>query len=81
MEIIGYMIINFIFSFIGWVSLYAWYRDSNKVEKVKNERYAGEFSNAGRILSLNFIAGAGAIVMSALVLFVLGNWIYKSIAS
>jgi hypothetical protein len=35
MEIFGYIVNEIIVSFIGWVRLYVWYRDSKKVEEVK----------------------------------------------
>jgi hypothetical protein len=81
MEILGAIIIEGILSFIGWVCLNLWYRDGEKVEKIKNEKYAGEFSAAGKIIILNFIAGTGAIVMFGIVIFFLVTWIYRSIAN
>lgn len=73
--------IEAIFSGIGWICLYLWYRDRKKVEKIKNEQYAGEFSAAGKVLLLNLIAGTGAIVMFGIVIFTLVIWIYKTVAS
>jgi hypothetical protein len=80
MEIIGYVITDIILSSIGWVYLYAWYRDKKKIEKIKDEKYAGRFSTAGRVLILNLIAGAGAIAMFGVAITILVMWIYQSIA-
>jgi hypothetical protein len=81
MEILEFIVIEFIFSFIGWAFLYVWYRDRKKIEDIKNEKYAGRFSAAGRVLILNLIAGAGAIAMFGIVIFVLVNWVYRSIVN
>ena len=78
MEIIGFLIIELIFSAIGWFCLSIWYRDRKKIEKVKEEKYAGHYSGAGRVFTLNFIAGVGAIVMFGLVIVFLFKWIYNS---
>jgi hypothetical protein len=67
-----------IFSLIGWLCLYLWYKDEVKIEKIINEKYAGKYSYAGRVLVLNFIAGAGAIVVFGFVIFLLVNWIFRS---
>jgi hypothetical protein len=79
MEIFGFIIIEFIFSFIGWVCLLVWYRDRKKVERVKNEKYAGEFRAAGRVLILNLIAGVGAIAMFGMVIYLLATSILDKI--
>jgi hypothetical protein len=59
MEILGFILIEIILSGIGWVCLYVWHRDRKKVERIKNEEYAGEYSSAGRVMILNLIAGVG----------------------
>jgi hypothetical protein len=69
MEIFGYIVTEIIVSFIGWVCLYVWYRDSKKVEEVKKEQYAGSFNAAGGVLILNFIAATGAMVISGILIF------------
>lgn len=79
MEIIGFIIIELIFSTIGWLCLSVWYRDRKKIEKIKDEKYAGQFSGAGRVFILNFIAGVGAIAMFGIVIGLLVSWIYKSV--
>jgi len=81
MEILGFILIEIIFSGIGWVCLYVWHRDRKKIEKIKNEEYAGEYSSAGRVMILNLIAGVGAITMFGIVIFFLFAWIYKSITN
>jgi hypothetical protein len=81
MEIIGFIIIEFVFSAIGWFCLLVWYRDRKKIEKIKNEEYAGQYSGAGRVFILNLIAGVGAITMFGMVIVLLVSWIYKSIVS
>lgn len=78
-EILGVFVIELIFSGIGWICLYVWYRNRKKMEDIKNKKYAGEYSSVGRIVMLNLIAGVGAIVMFGNVLFFLGFWIYKAI--
>jgi len=81
MEIIGFIVIELIFSAIGWVCLSIWYRNRNKIEKIKDEKYAGQYSGAGRVFILNLIAGVGAITMFGIVIFFLVSWIYKSITN
>jgi hypothetical protein len=78
---IGFIFIEVVFSAIGWFYLLVWYRDKKKIEKIKNKEYAGEFSSAGRIFILNFIAGVGAIAMFGIAITVLVLWIYKSIVN
>ncbi|HEY0743606.1 MAG TPA: hypothetical protein VGD40_19200 [Chryseosolibacter sp.] len=79
MEIIGFIIIEFVFSAIGWACLSIWHRDRKKIEKIKEKRYAGKYSGAGRVFLLNLIAGAGAIAMFGIVLFLLATWIHNSL--
>jgi len=81
MEVLGFILIEVIFSGIGWVCLYVWHRDKKKIEKIKNEEYAGEYSSAGRIMILNLIAGVGAITMFGIVLCFLIAWIYKAVTN
>jgi hypothetical protein len=81
MELLGFIIIEALFSCIGWVCLRVWYRDRKKIEKIKNERYGGEYSSAGGVMILNLIAGVGAIAMFGIVIFFLVAWIYKAITS
>ncbi|MBS1507421.1 MAG: hypothetical protein JSS79_12310 [Bacteroidetes bacterium] len=64
---------------IGWICLFVWYRDLDKMEDVKNKEYAGQYSYVGRVMILNFIAGVGAIMMFGFALLVLVMWIYRSI--
>jgi hypothetical protein len=78
MEIIGFIIIEFVFSAFGWACLSIWYRDRKKIEKIKEEKYAGQYSGAGKVFFLNAIAGIGAIAMFGIVIFLLISWIYKS---
>lgn len=73
------IVFDLLFSFIGWVCLYVWYRDGKKVEKVKNDKYAGAFHAAGKVFFLNLIAGVGAAAMIGFVFFVLTTWIYESL--
>ena len=79
-EILGAIVFEFIFAAIGWVCLFVWYRNRKKMEEIKNEKYAGEYSAAGRIMILNLIAAVGAIACFGMVIFSLAAWIYKSIA-
>lgn len=81
MEILGFILVEILFSAIGWVCLYVWYRDRKKIERIKNEKYAGEYSSAGKIMLLNLIAGVGAITMFGFVIFILAAWIYQVIAN
>jgi hypothetical protein len=81
MEIIGFVLIELVLSGIGWLCLYAWHRDRKKIEKIKNEEYAGQYSSVGRIIILNLIAGIGALTMFAIVIFFLVVWIYKAITN
>lgn len=81
MEIIGFIIIEFVFSAIGWFCLSVWYRDRKKIEKIKEEKFAGEYSGAGRVFILNLIAGIGAITMFGIVIVMLVTWIYKSVVN
>ena len=80
-ELFGFIFTEFVFSAIGWFCLLVWHRDRKKIEKIKNKEYAGEFSSAGRIFILNFIAGVGAIAMFGIAITFLVLWIYKSIVN
>jgi hypothetical protein len=75
----GFIIVDFIFAAIGWICLSIWYRDRKKIEKIKDEKYAGLYSGAGRVFFLNLIAGVGAIAMLGIVIALIVSWIYKSI--
>ena len=79
MEAIGFLIIELIFSAIGWFCLLVWYRDRKKIEKIRDERYAGQYSGAGLVFILNLIAGLGAIAVFGIVIVLVGNWIYNSV--
>jgi hypothetical protein len=81
MELIGFIIVECVFSAIGWFCLFVWYRDRKKIEKIKEEKYAGQYSGAGKVFILNLIAGVGAIAMFGIVIVLLISWIYKSITS
>jgi hypothetical protein len=81
MEIIGFILIEFVFSTIGWVCLSIWYRDRKKIKKIRNEKYAGQYSGAGRVFVLNFIAGVGAIAMFGIVIVLLATWIYECLTN
>ncbi len=81
MAIIEFIIIEFVFSAIGWVCLSIWYRDRKKIEKIKEEKYAGQYSGAGRVFIMNLIAGVGAIVMFGMVIVLLVTWTYKALTN
>jgi len=79
MEIIGFIIIEFVFSAIGWACLLIWHRDRKIIEKLRDKKYAGQYSAAGRIFILNLIAGLGAIAMFGIAMFYwLGGYINQS---
>lgn len=78
MEILGFIVIEVIFSGIGWICLYAWYRNRKKMEEIKNKKYGGQYSSAGLVMILNFIAGVGAVSMLVLIIFFLIMWITKT---
>ena len=80
-EILGFIVIEIIFAGIGWLCLLVWYRNKKKMEAIKNEKYAGEYSSVGRVMILNLIAGVGAVTMFGIVVFSIGYWIYKSITN
>jgi hypothetical protein len=80
-DLFGFIFAEVAFSVIGWFCLLVWHRDRKKIEKIKNEEYAGEFSSAGRIFILSLIAGVGAIVAFGVAITVLIVWIYKSIVN
>ena len=77
MEILGFMAIDIIISGIGFLCLFVWYRNRKKVEQIKNEKYAGSYGAAGRIMILNFIAGAGAICLFVFLIFSIATWMYR----
>lgn len=56
------------------------YRNRNTIEQIKKEKYAGEFSAAGKVLILDFIALTGGVVTLGFVMLVviysLYKWIY-----
>lgn len=80
-EIVGFLVFEVLFAAVGWVCLFAWYRNRKKVQEMKDRKYAGDYSAAGRVMFLNLIAGIGAITMFGIVIFFLGGWIYKLIAN
>jgi hypothetical protein len=77
--IVEFIIMEVILSGIGWICLHVWYRDRKKVEKIKNEKYAGMYGAAGRVMILNLIAGIGALATFALMIALLVGWIYDAI--
>lgn len=77
----GFILAELFFAAVGRLCLLIWYRDIAKVEKIKNERYAGLYSGAGRVFVLNFVAGVGAVVMLSAAMYFLFSWIYKSITN
>ena len=79
MEIFGFIIIEIVFSAIGWCCLFIWYRDRKKIEKIKEKEYAGLYSAAGRIFLLNLVAGVGAVTMFGIVIVLLVSIIFKAI--
>ena len=79
--IIGFIVFELIFSAIGWICLLIWYRDRKKINKIKAEKYAGQYSGGGRVFILNLIAGVGAITMFGIVIVFLVMWIYRSITN
>ena len=68
-----------IFSIIGRLFLIIRYRDSEKRIKIKNEKYDGQFSNIGRIVTLNSIAGLfGLLLIGMLIIAIISivrQWI------
>jgi hypothetical protein len=79
MEIVGFLIIELVFSAIGWFCLSVWYQDRKKIKEIRDKKYAGLYSGAGRVFILNLIAGVGAISMFGIVIALLVTWIYKSV--
>ncbi len=77
METIGFFLVEFVFSVIGWFCLAVWYRDRKKIQKIKEEEYAGRYSGAGRVFVLNFIAGIGAVTMFGIMIVLLVKWIFS----
>jgi len=64
----NYVIFNLIFSGVGRLYLLIRYRDFELIEKIKDEKYAGRFSNVGRVVSLNIVAGLGALLVFAMII-------------
>ena len=62
------LISNLIFSGVGRLYLLIRYRDFELIKKIKDEKYAGYYSIAGRVVVLNIIAGLGALVVFALLI-------------
>lgn len=79
--IIGFIVFELIFSAIGWICLIIWYRDRKKIKQIKEEKYEGQYSGAGRVFILNLISGVGAIAMFGIVIVSLVVWIYRSITN
>ncbi|HEY3406256.1 MAG TPA: hypothetical protein VGK59_22870 [Ohtaekwangia sp.] len=78
---IGFIIVEIVLAALGWVCLFVWYRNRKKMEEIKNKEYAGEYSAAGKVFILNFIAGAGAISMFGMVIFFLVVFAYRAITN
>ena len=67
-----FAILDLIFSIIEQLFLTIRYRDSDIRAKIKNEKYDGQFSNAGRVVTLNFIFGLfGLLLIGALIVAIL----------
>jgi hypothetical protein len=60
---IGPFLQETIFSLVGQVCLYGWYRDSDKIEKIKVEKYHRQFSVAGWIFATNFFIGLCVLLL------------------
>ena len=60
---IGSFLQEAIFSLIGRVCLYVWYRDSDKIEKIKMEKYHGQYSVAGWVFATNFFIGLCVLLL------------------
>ena len=80
-QLLASLLTEIVFSAIGWLCLYIWYRNRKKVEEIKNKEYAGYYSAAGRIMILNLIAGVGAISLFEILIFSIGFWIYNAITN
>ena len=77
MEFLGAIVFDAIFAAFGWTCLMIWYRDRKIVSKIRDKEYAGLYSAAGRIFLLNSIAAAGAVAMFSMVLYLIGDALYK----
>lgn len=80
-ELLGFIVFEIIFSGIGWLCLYVWFRNRKKMDEIKNKEYAGEYSAAGRVMLLNLIAGVGAITLFGIVIYALFFWINNAITN
>lgn len=80
MEILGFIFLELILSGLGWLCLMIWYRDRKKVKEIRDKKYAGEYSTVVKILTLNLVAGTGAVVMAGAVIFVMVVGLYRIFA-
>ena len=78
-EIIVVVVGQWVLSGIGWICLWVRYRDLDRMEEVKDKEYAGEYSSAGCVMILNFIAGLGALFLSGMLVAFLVVWVYRAI--
>lgn len=68
-----FLIGNILFSFVGRAYLYLRYRDRETINKIKEEKYAGHFSHAGRVVMLNIVAGLfGLMIIAGLIGAIIG---------
>ena len=78
-ELVVFVVMEVILAGIGWLCLFVWFRNRQKMEEIRNKKYAGRYSAVGGVMILNLIAGIGAITMFGIVISFLGYWIYQAI--
>jgi hypothetical protein len=73
MGMIEYLLVEVIFALAGRCYLHLRYRDRETIQRIKEEKYLGEFSNAGRIVLINIFAGLfGLLLVGGLIAGIIG---------
>jgi hypothetical protein len=63
-----YLLADIIFSMLGMIYLFVWFRDKSKVRKALAEKYDNSYAQAGHLLTLLFIAWVALIGITAVIL-------------
>ena len=73
MELIFVPLLKIIFTTIGWVYLFVKFRNLGKMKKEADEKFKGQYSNAGRMVGFYVVV---AVCLAALVVL-WGTGIYS----
>lgn len=68
-----HLLFNLIYNAVGRIFLHLKYKDENIRERIKDEEYNGEYSNAGQIVFMQFFIALFALfILVMIVTFTIG---------